>query len=559
MKMKKSAAAVIGLYILLYILPLGVRPLFIPDEVRYFEIPREMIASGDWVVPRINGIRYFEKPVMGYWLNAISMMIFGQNAFAVRFPSAVSAGISALAIFLMARKFAGGYAPAIFSATIFLTCIQVMGIGTFSVLDSPVSVFLTLTLVFFFFAYKARPGTPRKRRFLIISGICCGLAFLTKGFIAFAVPVLTVVPFMVWEGRIRELFRTVWLPLTAAILVSLPWGLMIHFRERDFWHYFFWVEHVNRFLSPTGGQHPQPFWFFIPVMLAGTLPWSALLPAAVRGLRDLNRSDAMYRFLLCWLIFPFLFFSASSGKLATYVLPCFPPLAILTAVGLLHYFQKEKNRAYIAGASVIGGLTGLVAIALAANQSTGFIGIRPYSPAETWKWGSALAGLGAWSMITLYSIRQKTVRAKLTGFAAAPLLFFFTAHFIIPEMTLNRKAPGHLIARNQRHISPDAIVVSDGDLIRAVCSFLKREDVYMFITPNELRYGLAYADSERRMLDAKQFRQLIARTPVTHDNHSLEKRPVVIIARAHKWKKYQHLFPKPGYADQYGKFVFMRF
>ncbi len=105
--MRKSCVVIIGIFLFLYILPLGVRPIIIPDESRYAEIPREMIASGDWIVPRLNGLRYFEKPVMGYWLNALSIKLFGENAFAVRFPSASATGLSAFLIFLLIRRFSG--------------------------------------------------------------------------------------------------------------------------------------------------------------------------------------------------------------------------------------------------------------------------------------------------------------------------------------------------------------------------------------------------------------------------------------------------------------------
>ena len=121
--MKKSSIAVIGIFLLLYILPLGARPLFYPDETRYAEIPREMIASGDWVVPRINGLRYFEKPVLGYWLNATAMNLFGQNAFSLRFPSAISVGISALMVFLLLQRFAGGYSAGIIAAVVVIVFI----------------------------------------------------------------------------------------------------------------------------------------------------------------------------------------------------------------------------------------------------------------------------------------------------------------------------------------------------------------------------------------------------------------------------------------------------
>ena len=97
--MRKSYLAAIGIFVLLYIIPLGIRPIILPDESRYAEIPREMLTSGNWIVPKLNGLRYFEKPVLGYWLNASSIKLFGENAFAARLPSALATGLSAFIIF----------------------------------------------------------------------------------------------------------------------------------------------------------------------------------------------------------------------------------------------------------------------------------------------------------------------------------------------------------------------------------------------------------------------------------------------------------------------------
>ncbi|MDZ7696998.1 MAG: phospholipid carrier-dependent glycosyltransferase [Deltaproteobacteria bacterium] len=175
------------------------------------------------------------------------------------------------------------------------------------------------------FFYATREGRGAKHRlWMALFGGFCGLAFLVKGFLAFAVPVVTVVPFMLWERRMNRVLKASWIPILAAVLVVLPWALMIHLREGDFWNYFFWTEHISRFLSPIPGQHPKPFWYFIPVLIGGLLPWVALMPAAVMGVGRRWRQDAFIRFLFCWFFFPFLFFSASSGKLIPYILPCFP-------------------------------------------------------------------------------------------------------------------------------------------------------------------------------------------------------------------------------------------
>jgi len=204
--MKKYSVAIIALFLILYILPLGVRPIAIPDEVRYAEIPREMIASGEWVVPYLNGLRYFEKPVLGYWLNTLSITLFGENAFAIRLTSALSAGISALMVFFLIRRFGGGSQAGILGAAVYLTCLLVLALGTLSLLDSMLSMFLTGAMASFFFAHKET--IPSKRvAFLALFGLFCGLAFLMKGFLAFVVPFITILPFIFWERRFKELFK----------------------------------------------------------------------------------------------------------------------------------------------------------------------------------------------------------------------------------------------------------------------------------------------------------------------------------------------------------------
>ncbi|HDO30010.1 MAG TPA: phospholipid carrier-dependent glycosyltransferase, partial [Desulfobacteraceae bacterium] len=240
------------LFVVLYLLPLGARPLFVQDETRYAEVPREIIATGDWVVPHGDGLRYFEKPVMGYWLSAAAIMALGENNFAVRLPSALSSGLMALMILLLCGSVTKwrNTMPWL-AALVFLTSFAVASIGTFAVLDNALNLFLTGTLICFFLATEQEPGSRRERFLLLVSGLLVGCAFLIKGFLAFALPVLTVTPYLLSQGRWRDLFRMVWLPVAGAALVSLPWSFMIQVREPDFWHYFFWNENVRRFLSDS--------------------------------------------------------------------------------------------------------------------------------------------------------------------------------------------------------------------------------------------------------------------------------------------------------------------
>jgi 4-amino-4-deoxy-L-arabinose transferase len=548
--MRKSSFAVIALFLLLYILPLGVRPIIIPDEARYAEIPREMIVSGDWVVPHLNGLRYFEKPALGYWINAAAISMFGENAFAIRFPSAMAVGISALMLFVLVRRFTGGYSGGILTATAFLTCLEVFGVGTFSVLDSIFSMLLTAAMVSFFFAHMAdKPG----KRIVLLSlfGVFCGLAFLTKGFLAFAVPVIVILPFLIWEGRWKELLNLPWVPIIATIVVVLPWAVLIHHREPDFWRYFFWIEHVKRFMSDRP-QHPEAFWYFIPVLIGGALPWTALLPSVVQGINKTRLKDPLARFAICWFMFPFLFFSASQGKLATYILPCFAPLAILITIGLLKSLEGERTRAFNIGASFLAVLAALFAFMLIVSQVTDFPGVRAYGPSETWKWVLVIIGLMTWSVLLAFARRSTGSRTKLAFFCAAPVLFMFISQFILPDQSIKIKAPGEFLLRHSDRIHRDTILVSGNSQVQAACWFYKRSDILLIRSGGELSYGLDHDESKRhRLLSVEQFRDLI--------NKNSGKNSVVLITDAKHYAEQKSKLPEPAFEDIDGRFVFAQF
>lgn len=546
---RRAVAAVAIGYILIYILPLGVRPLTTPDETRYAEIAREMLRGGDWTVPRLTGLRYFEKPPMGYWTGATVMGVFGENAFAARLPSALAAGITALLIFRFVSAFAGGRRDAILAVAILLSFLMVFAIGVTNVLDSQLSMFLTAAAVFFYSAHVA--GTRRQRLlYLSLFGLACGCGFLTKGLIALAVPTVTVVPFLLWEKRWRDLLSAPWLPMLCAALVALPWSLSIHAREPDFWNYFFWVEHIKRFASQDA-QHGKPFWYFAPVLFAGALPWSALLPAAVKGLAQTRPVPSPVRYAICWCLFPFLFFSASHGKLATYILPCFPPLAILAAVGLVKYMRQDGQRLFSAGALFSSVLAGLLVTVLVVGQATGLAGLRLFSPSETWKWTVAVLALGVWVALALMALRSGSAGRKLALFCAASMVFMFCVHFVFADAFKDEKAPLAFFDQEARRVPPGAVLVSDGHRSPAVCWHFKREDVYVLSYSSELTYGLGYEDAKHRFLDFSQFAGLVA-----DKNRSS---PIVLILTRKRYEQFRPNLPPPRVEASGDGFVLARY
>lgn len=527
----------VGVFLFLYVLPLGVRPLVIPDETRYGEIPREMLASHDWIVPRLNGLRYFEKPPLGYWLNAVAIRAFGENAFALRFPSAVAVGLTALLLFVWVRRFTDDKETPILAATVFLLSFEVLAVGTFGVLDSVLSLFTTGTIILFHVAYAAGPSRQRTV-LLILTGAACALAFLTKGFLALVMPVLVIVPFMIWEGRYKTLLRMTWLPLGIAVLLVLPWAVAIHWREPDFWHYFFWVEHVDRFLSPSGGQHPESLWFYIPFLLGGAMPWTPLVGTIVQGLRRSNRRQQAMRLAACWLTVPFIFFSVCSGKLGTYILPCFPPLAFLIAAGVLQCLQGSDVKGFARGAWVIVVLSGLSFLALLA----GLVLVPEMSQVVAWgKWSVLAVGLLLWAALSLASIHTKDIRRKLLLYSAGPVLFMFSWPIVSPAVLKATKTPGAFLRSNAGNIPANSILVTDDALTASVCWYYERDDVFIVGKDGEYAYGLAYEDGQHRLVDPeRQARFVEENTP---------ERCVVLIAREdHYRREYEPFLPQPARA-----------
>ena len=545
---RKLYLTIIALFLFLYIIPLGVRPILIPDESRYAEIPREMIESGDWVVPRLNGIRYFEKPVMGYWLNALSIKLFGENAFAVRFPSAMATGFSALILFLLVRRFGNESSLAMSAVLIFLTCFAVYGAGTFNILDNTLTMFVTASMTSFFFAINSKVLTKKRQGFFLLFGIFCGMAFLIKGFLAFAIPVVVIIPFMLWERRFKELFIIPWFPIVGAVLVILPWAVMIHNKEPDFWHFFIWNEHIKRFLSESA-QHHESFWYYLELLPVAALPWTFLFPAVIIGLKKAKIKTSIDRYILCWFLFPLLFFSISKGKILTYILPCFVPLAILVSKGLHEYFEAGGKKAFNAGGKVLAFLMVVIATALVIVQINGFNGFKPYH--QTWKWAFAVISLLTFMFILLLSCRKEEKLKKIVLYAVSPMFIMFSAQFILPDLTLQCKDSGDLLLRNAKFLQPDTILISDEGLISSVCWYLHRSDVYLLEVGGELDYGLTYEDASGRLIDMQSAVDLIKRN----------RGKIILLARVKNILCWRDRLPKPVFQDDSGPkgFVLWRY
>jgi 4-amino-4-deoxy-L-arabinose transferase len=500
-----------------YVTSIAVRPLVAPDEFRYTEIPREMIATRDWVVPRLDGVLYFEKPPLGYWLTALSLEAFGEHPAAARLPGTLATLLTAAIAYALVRHYGAGASAARFTGLGLLTCVELAAIGTGAVLDAMFALGVTATLAALFVAAEHPPGAARQR-WLAACGASCGAAFLTKGFLAFAIPIVVAVPYLIWSRRSRDLWRLPWTPLAIALAVAAPWAIAIARSDPDFWPHFVWYEHLRRFTG-ADAPHPEPFWFFLPVIACGALPWFTLLVPALRR-RAAFASSPLLRLCVCWLVAPVLLLSASSGKLATYALPCFPPLFMLIGDAALAMPRGAlvRHLGWIARVALVLALLGATVLVLPIPQLAAL-----FAPDETWKRSfGALAALAV-AGVCIASLHGRAATARVAALAGAFSLLLGGVAIAFPTAIVP-KTPERWLAERVAPIPGDAIVVTDRVFVAAVCWQLHRADIYVVGGRGELRYGLRRPDQRARRLDAASLAALI-RDPA-------RTRPVVVIARA---------------------------
>ena len=487
-KTKHLSFLLVCFFILTYLVPLGMRPLLRPDEFRYAEIPREMLASGDWTTPKIADAVYFEKTPFTYWTSAISFKVAGENAFALRLPSAIASGVSAWILFLLLKHARGRKeddpVPAL-ATGIYLASGLVFGVGTFAVTDMQLNAALMTTLGAFYMAWDSKK-IKQRLPWLILAGIGAGTAFLIKGFLAFAVPVSAILPFLIWRKDWKSIFTLPWIPFATAVIIALPWSIAIHKAEPGFWNYFFFVEHIARFTSKTLDRDKEPFYYFIPVLLGGIMPPGLLWIAAWKGLTKKFLSEKINQFMICASVMPFILFSASSCKLGTYILPCFAPLAALLGTALYDAFtaQQEKTEKAL---NYIYKYFGAALIIISAAATGAPLFIKALQGAN-FSYYAACAMLAAWGSALAFT---KEIRLRTAVF-----LFGMTGGIIfgingIPDRAYGDSAlePSIKALLEKSPLKEGDTILVDRNTLHAVPWTLKTTRVTILWRPGELKYA----------------------------------------------------------------------
>ncbi len=413
---------------------LGSHALFNPDEGRYAEVPREMVATGDWVTPHLDGVKYLEKPPLMYWAVALCLEVFGASEWSVRAPVALF-GLGGVLLTYAAGRRLYGRPAGLLAAGVLATSLLYFVLARLLIIDMAVSVLIGATLFCFIFGVQ-EPRGPRRRWLFYGLYASAALATLAKGLIGFLLPGAVMFLWLLLCRQWRRL-RPFYLPTGSLIflVVAAPWHVLAAIRNPEWTQFYLLFEHWERFFSPTH-QRTEPWWFFGPILLLGLFPWLGFLWPALRrrlagagsGLAGVwagRGENAVAWFLVTWAAFIFLFFSGSESKLAPYILPVFPPLAVLIGAELASALAETPAGRRRAAVGAFSFLCGLLAFALVVavlkpgvlRDTAQAAELRPYAYAM-----AAMLILGGYA--ASWAVRARGLGVALTLLTATSLGFY---------------------------------------------------------------------------------------------------------------------------------------
>lgn len=408
------------------------RKLILTDEGRYAEIPREMVANGNWVTPRLNDLKYFEKPPLQYWATATAYRLFGVHNWTARLWAALTGFAGIFAVWFTGNRLFGRDAGRYAAMVLGSSCLYVI-IGHINTLDMGVTFFMSVGMLGFLLAQQKTVVPNERRAWMWLAWAALALSVLSKGLIGIVLPGAVLVLYSLIE-RDFSLWRRLHLISGLAIFLAIaaPWFVMVSRDNPEFAQFFFIHEHFERFLTKVHHRY-QPWWDFIPILLVGTLPWvAAMLDTLARAWQqDAAPTSASghstikpQRFLMLWCIFIFVFFSASDSKLPSYILPIFPALALLIGVRL-----AQINARVLFWQMVLIALIAAIALAMVphvADFASNDMEKLLYANYVHWAYAAAISGLAGTLLGIYFSYRGRVAAAvamlSLSGFVAAQLM-----------------------------------------------------------------------------------------------------------------------------------------
>jgi 4-amino-4-deoxy-L-arabinose transferase-like glycosyltransferase len=318
------------------------------DEPRYAQVAREMLAHHDWVTPTLGGIAWLEKPPLYYWQAMLAYKVFGVSDWAARLPSVLDATVLVFVAYWLLRRFRPG--SALDGALMLATSAGLVGYARAASMDMPLAATFGVAMLAWFGWFESGD-----RRLLITFYAALALGMLAKGPVAPFLAAVVVLLFAVMQTSFKIVRKSVSVPgIATFLIVGVPWYVLVQLRNPQFFRVFLLEHNLARF-GTNMFHHPEPFWYYIPVMVLGWVPWVvfgvAAIVFAVRRARDRN-ADSFNTFLLIWIAVVVIFFSISKSKLPGYILPAIAPGILLLA----NYLQEKKSTRIHSALSLLHGL-----------------------------------------------------------------------------------------------------------------------------------------------------------------------------------------------------------
>lgn len=464
----------------LYGLFLGLRPLAPPDEGRYSEIPREMVLSHDYLTPRLDGAQYFEKPALFYWLQAVSIKFFGLHEWSLRLMNALMGGLGCLLTYLGARALYGRRIG-LLSGMLLSSATLYAALSRFITLDITMATLVTASLLSFILGNEYPPGKIR-RYFMWSMYLFAALATLTKGLIGILFPGMIIFTWLLMTNQWRNLKSYCLLSGTVIFLaVTLPWHILVGLKNPGFFHFYFYEQHFLRYFTNYAGRG-QAFWFLPVIFLVGWFPWIGfVIPAMKQQFSVIKkpRQNPTELYLLIWPILIFVFYWISHSQLSPYLLPIFPPIAIITARYLNSMWDK-KTKSLKLGFLFAGLINVLFCIALLLflKKSKAQISIILTSMIVA---TSMLNALLSNIIYERHGLKKALITLLLTN-----TLFFLTANYASAQFEVNSVKPIALTLKK---------ILRPGDAVYNYNRYFQDMPVYLEQTvkllnwKGELQYG----------------------------------------------------------------------
>lgn len=510
----------------LFYLGLGGRALSVTSEARYAELPREMLLSGDWVTPRLNGVKYFEKPPLFYWVQAGVYGLFGYGSeFVVRAATAFVSLLCALMTYAAGRVLYGRLAG-IFAAAMLSTGLLYFGLSRVVLLDMPVALFLAATLFCFILGVHAGPGRARSLYFYAMYVAAAG-AVLTKGLIGMLLPGLVVLVWLALTGR-WSLLKEARLVTGTILFLALaaPWHILAAERNHDFLRFYFIHEHFQRFTTTVHNRY-QPPWFFIVAIIGGWLPWTLFMAQAtlhsLQGFWARRRTDGIELFLVLWIALITLFFSISDSKLIPYIMPVFPAIALFFG----RYFADAWNGVAVRGfrpamlALTVLFLPLMVTPFVLKLVADGKLGATLNDAGSALWWFTAAMALAFVAMV--WAIRQADRRREIVAALAGAALICLSGNHIANQYRDDSIKSLALMVKPE--LTPETEVVSYKHYFQDLPFYLDRT-VTVVDWLGELEFGTNAEEMPKRwMIDSAEFWKRFAGTD-----------PMVVYMRRETWE-----------------------